>query len=74
MGDGSPGAHYNLMISGLTDDEWLEVDDLIDLLKAPYDLMKAFEGNDSVGNTVLRVSAHCGRLSSTFRIHGSATM
>ena len=46
--DGSPGAHYGPIIDGLIKDEWLEVGDLIEFLKAPYDLTKTLEGSNSV--------------------------
>ena len=45
--DSSSGAHYNPMLDALTDDEWLEVINLIDFLKIPYDLTEALEGNNS---------------------------
>jgi hypothetical protein len=46
--DDSDGSHYNPILDALSDDNWLEVDDLITFLKVPYDLCKALEGSNSV--------------------------
>jgi hypothetical protein len=42
------GQHYSPVLDALSDDDWLEVDELINFLKVPYDLCKALEGNNSV--------------------------
>ena len=46
--DDSEGQYYNPICDYLSDDDWLEVDELINFLRVPYDLCKALEGNNSV--------------------------
>ena len=46
--DDGDGSHYNPILDALSDDDWLEIDDLIAFSKVPYDLCKALEGSDSV--------------------------
>jgi hypothetical protein len=46
--DNSEGQYYNLICDYLSDNNWLEVDELINFLRVPYDLCKALEGNNSV--------------------------
>jgi hypothetical protein len=46
--DDSEGQYYDPICNHLSDDDWLEVNKLINFLKVPYDLCKALEGNNSV--------------------------
>lgn len=46
--DDSAGSPYNPVLDSLSDDDWLEVNELINFLKVPYDLCKALEGSNNV--------------------------
>jgi hypothetical protein len=63
--DNGEGQHYNPLFDTLSNNNWIEVDELIDFVRVPYDLCKALEGNNVSGFGSL------WQMSSTFNPCGS---
>ena len=60
--DDGEGQHYNPLFDTLSNNNWIEVDELIDFVRVPYDLCKALEGNNvsgfgSLWQTVINLQA-----------------